>query len=275
MNPQKNRNTKHHKGRSAKISKTVALLVLFCLCIGGLSMVSARYIKQTDTKNNVAAAKDFYFESDLLDGQTHEIVPTENNGTTARVTVRLKNYADELRYAQTAIQYEVKVTEPDGATASGVSMQCITDTNSEDTTHTIAANAKHYADITLSGLKAGKTYTVTATTDNVYQKSLTGTIKVTEADKNVYAVVSNQTQYIEVTVWTTDYTGAVTVKYSAAANLVPDNTDTKMQNALTGDDITEQNWPANTSHVFRFFKENTEKNYKVAVNGTEVTVSEQ
>lgn len=238
-------------------------------------MVSARYIRQTETKNNVAAAKDFYFESDLLDGQTHDIVPTENQGATASVTFRLKNYADELRYAQTAIKYEVNVTETGGATASGVAMQCIADTNSEDTTHTIAANAKHYADITLSGLQAGKTYTVTATTDNVYQKTLTGTIKIAEADQNVYAAVSNQTQYIEVTVWTTDYTGQVTVKYSDDADLVPDNTDTKMQNALTGDDITEQNWPANTSHVFRFFKENTEKNYKVAVNGTEVTVSEQ
>ena len=277
MNPQKNKKEKNHKVRGARINKTVALLVLFCLCIGGISLVSARYIKQRETNNNSAKAKEFYFESDLLDGQTHEIIPTENNGTTASVTIRLKNYADELRYSGTEIKYEVNIAESDGSSASDVTMNCMTDEKQSEATQTIAADGKHYADVILSNLEAGKTYTVTATTSNIYKKTLTGTIKVNQPDTQVYAKVSNNTdQYIEVTVWTTDHAGPITLKYSKDIGLTPDNTDTLMRGKLTGDDISisKENWGTNTSHVFRFFKTTASTTYQAKVNGTEVTVSE-
>ena len=280
MNPQKNRKRQNNKGRGVRGSKIVALLVLFCLCIGGISMVSAKYIKQNNTKNNSATAKEFYFESDLLDGKEHEVVATKAaDGTaTASVTIRLKNYADELRYSETEIQYEVSVTEKNSDEGTD------TDPNeqSEDSnivitgdTGTIDAGAKNHADVTLSNLEAGKTYVVTAATSNIYQKTLTGTINVVAPDDTLYAYVRDNTQYIEVTVWTTDYAGEVTLKYDNKT-LLPDNTDTKMRDVSTTNATFYQgSWEANTSHVFRFFKTNEKNTYQVTVNGTEVTVSEK
>ena len=272
MNPQKNRKKKTNKVRGVHISKTVLLLALFCVCIGGISMVSAKYIKESVTKNNSATAREFYFESDLLDGQVHQIVPTEagENGKTASVTLRLKNHVDELRYSEVAIGYTVTVTEQGDTQAEGVTI--------DPSTGTIAAGeaktGTHDVDVKISNLEAGKTYTVTAMTNNIYQKTLTGTIKVAQPDTGVYASVSDKIQYLEVTVWTTDYAGTVELKYDDS--LVPDNTDTKMADATSaGGTITDSSWGANTSHVFRFFKSDTTKTYKVATNGQEVTVSEE
>lgn len=234
-------------------------------------MVSAKYIKQKDLNNNSAKAQEFYFESDLLDGEEHEIVATKNadGSTTGSVTIRLKNYADELRYSETAIEYTVSVKEMDADTDKMLADSSITNKSG-----TIATEGRHAQDVTISGLEAGKTYTVTATTNNVYQKTLQGTIKVLAPDETVYTAVNDQTEYIEVTVWTTDYTGEVTLKYGDIG-LIPDNTNEKMRDALsTGGTISENNWEANTSYVFRFFKTDTEKKYDVAVSGTEVTVSE-
>lgn len=288
MSPQKNRKRKHGKGRSVNISKIVALLVLFCLCIGGVSMVSAKYMQQTKINNNSIAAKVFYFESDLLSesGKVTEIAATDNtNGQkTASVTVRLKNYADELRYSETKILYDVSVAEQGNSVnqATGVNIQY--PDNSKDTEselYIMKAGKKENADVTISGLQAGKTYTVTAETNNIYHKTLTGTIKVNAPENQVYASVNNdENQYIEVTIWTTDYAGSVTLSYGDSG-LIPDNTDQKMENALsTGGEIKEENWKTNTSHVFRFFRQdaNNKKMYTATVESTsegkKVTVSE-
>lgn len=266
MNPNNNRKNKNHKSRSVQINKTVTLLVLFCLCIGGISMVAAKYMKQNTTKNNAAGAKEFYFESDLLDGKEYVIMPTDNRK--ANVTIRLKNYIDDLRYSETDIEYTVKVAEKDSRdSATGVTIN--------PKTGTIKAGTKSKQDIEISNLQAGKTYTITATTDNIYKKILTGTIKVSEPDTKVYASVHDENQYIEVTIWTKDYEGEVRLKYSET-NLIPDNTDEKMKDATTdGSSIVETNWGANTSHVYRFFKNNETKKYQVTVNDKEVTVSEK
>ena len=179
------------------------------------------------------------------------------------------NYADELRYSGTEIKYSVTVKEKD------TDIQ-LADNNINNQTGTIATGEKHFADVTLSNLAAGKTYTVTATTSNIYKKTLTGTIKVNASDRQVYAKVSDNTnQYIEVTVWTTDYTGQVTLTYGNIG-LIPDNTDDMMSDMQsTGGTITNNNWGTNTSHVFRFFKTTESAKYRVTVDNEskEVTVS--
>lgn len=279
MNPHKDRKKKNRKNevRSVRISKMVAFLAFFCLCVGGISLVSAKYMQQSVMKNNSATAKEFYFESDLLDGNVHEVVPTENSvdGKTASVTIRLKNHVDELRYSEVAIDYTVTVTNEDGTSAEGVTVTSPSGTIAAGKASTADENQTNDIDVTISNLKAGNTYKVTATTNNVYQKTLEGTIKVAQTDNNIYASVIDKTQYIEVTVWTTDYAGEVKLTYGNIG-LIPDNTDTKMANASSaGSTITENSWEANTSHVFRFFKSDTTKSYKAEVNGQEVTVSEQ
>ena len=272
MSQKRSSKKRKHKGRGAYSSKSVALLVLFCLCIGGISLVSAKYIKQTVINNNTATAQEFYFESDLLDGKEHEVVPTEGEGTTASVTILLKNHVDELRYSETDIEYVVAVKES-GNDITNVQINYPKSSDENTGVHIIKGGAISNADVTIAGLQSGKTYTVTAVTSNTYQKTLTGTIKVASPDTKVYAAVSDKVQYIEVTVWTIDYSGAVTLNYSTS--LLPDNTDSMMENVKSTDKIIEKNWLANTSHVFRFFKSDVSKNYQVSVSSQEVTVSEK
>lgn len=271
MNPQKNRKRENSKGRGMRRNKTAVLLVLFCLCIGGIAMISAKYINQKKTDNNTVTAKGFYFESDLLDGKEHTVIPTDSKNT-ASVTVRLKNFEDDLRYSETDVDYTVSVAEGD----TNVAATDVTVKNADGkATGTIATGAKNYADVTLSNLKAGKTYKITATTDNVYKKTLTGTIKVADSDNDVYASVNDENQYIEVTVWTIDYNGEVKLSYHDE-DLIPDNTNKEMKDAVSGSGkktITFSKWGANTSHVFRFFKNVENKTYQVSVNDKEVTVS--
>lgn len=263
MNTNKIKKRKHSKSRGA--NKIVAFLVLFCIGIGGISMISAKYIKQTTTDKNAATAKEFYFESDLLDGNTHKVTPTDNGR--ANVTIRLKNYVDELRYSETEINYNVTVKE----TGSDTKAENITIKNESGT---ITTGAKHNADVELSNLEEGKSYIVTATTDNIYKKTLKGTIEVSKPDTDINASVHDETQYIEVTIWTNDYSGDVTLKYGSNIGLIPDNTDTTLKGKTTGQAITTE-LKANQSHVFRFFKENTEQTYDVQINGKEVTVIEK
>lgn len=226
-------------------------------------MVSAKYIKQTVTKNNSVTAKEFYFESDLLDGKEHKVVPTDGNGATASVMIELKNHADELRYSKVDIDYGVTVTEQDGAKSQDVTIS--------PETGKIQAGNPNDAIVNISGMKAGKIYTVTAATSNTYRKTLTGIIKVAQPDTNVYASVSDKEQYIEVTVWTTDYAGEVKLIYHNG--LIPDNTDAMMGDAKATDGtITVNSWKTNTSHEFRFFKSDASKKYQVTVNDKEVTV---
>ena len=264
MKPHKEIKNKKRKNTIAGLSKPVVFLIVGCLLVGILASVGAKYVHETQ-KDAAASAKAFYFTSDILDGETHEIAAMEKDGT-ASVTFQLMNHADDLRYSEVDIDYEVTVTSED---------------DSENTVEinpskgTIAGGSVQNALITLSHLAAGKTYTVTAETGNTYQKVLSGKIKVQEADNQLHASVQDKTNYIELTVWSVDYSGSMTIHY--ADSLIPDNTDDLMTNALTkGTKLTINNWEKNAAHVFRFFKESTgtSKKYSVTVNEQEVTVSE-
>ena len=266
MKPQRR---KKNKNTIVGRNKTVVLLVLFCITIGAMAMVAAKYIHDTNTTNG-ATAKEFYFTSDILSktGTTHEVTALEANQT-ATVTFQLMNHADSLRYSEVNIKYTVSVREKGGATLDSSKI--------ENQTGTISGNQVNNANVTIKGLEPGKEYIVTATTDNTYKQTLRGTIKVKKADDNVYASVKDKNNYIEVTVWTIDHTGEVSLTYQNTG-LIPDNTDTKMENAKRTDDTLKfTDWAANTSHVFRFFKQNTDtsKIYEAKVNETEVTISEK
>lgn len=234
--------------------------------IGASAMIVAKYIHETKTTNG-ATAREFYFTSDLLDGKEHEITATDEG--TASVTFQLGNHEDSLRYSEVDIDYTVNVVQNDSDTE-------IEDENIANKTGKINKGSVQNAEVTIKNLEPGKTYTVTATTSNTYKKTLTGTIKVKNIDQKVYTSVRDKNSYIEVTVWTVDYSGTVKLTYGDI-KLIPDNTDSMMETAKRGGDtLNFTGWKANTSHVFRFFKEDTtKKSYKAAVNGTEVTVSEE
>lgn len=250
------------------------------LAVFGISTAAARYVHSTN-RNDTAAAKEFYFKSDLLDGISHTVIPfnEENGEKTASVTFTLMNHEDELRYSDVDIKYTVsleKIKEENGVkTYEKITLN---DENSENATGIIMKKQRGDQQVVLKKLEQGTSYRVSAETENTYKKALTGTIIVEELDEKVYSSLADRGAYVEVTVWTVDYSDNIEIKYGVG--LIPDNTDPLMAGAKRAGggmetiSISSGSMGTNASHVFRFFKENGEHEYKTSVNGKQVTISE-
>jgi len=221
-------------GKQPKRIKRPAGAVAFavCLVLFALLMGTAigRYQRQLKSESAVKA-QEFYFTSDFLDGGTHTLAP----GST-EVTFTLGNHADELRYSEVDIAYEVTVDN--GATV-------------DKETGTLAQNEKSDATVTIKGLQSGSTYTVTATGKGGYEKTLTATIVVLEEKAQLYYHLDNVPgEYLLLTVWNEgDEEGTVTIKYTG----IPDNTNPNMTDWTTDGSPKTVTIDAHTSKVFRFF----------------------
>jgi hypothetical protein len=206
----------------------------------------AKYIQQSQADGSVKA-KLFYFTSDLLDDQTHEL----SSGTTS-ISFTVGNNADQLRYSNVAINYTVKVSNEAG------------DTVYEKTDGSLTASEKSIDTITVgseaSPLTAG-TYTVTVQgytgdADNSgYKKTLKAVFKIQSEPSTVnYELDISNSEYVLLTVWSQNYSGAVDITYPAG--LIPDNTDSVMRSVTTDTNFTDSTTFSNSkysSHVYRFF----------------------
>ncbi|WP_302025001.1 hypothetical protein [Blautia obeum] len=139
-----------------------------------ISSVSAKYIRQTEL-TGVVNARNFYFVSDLLDGGVHQVMVKED--TMASVT--LMNYINEERYSEVDIDYVVEVRDTDKDEKSSLTVS--------PAAGTITKGQRNAVEIVVSGLKAGHTYKITASTDNTYAKTLTGVVKVNADDSPLCA----------------------------------------------------------------------------------------
>ena len=147
---------------------------VFCMIMISISSVSAKYIRQTEL-TGVVNARNFYFVSDLLDGGVHQVMVKED--TMASVT--LMNYINEERYSEVDIDYVVEVRDTDKDEKSSLTVS--------PAAGTITKGRRNAVEIVVSGLKAGHTYKITASTDNTYVKTLTGVVKVNADDSPLCA----------------------------------------------------------------------------------------
>jgi hypothetical protein len=195
----------------------------------------------------------------------------------------LGNHDDQLRYSDMEISYSVSVAEQTTGNAGSSSTTGATiavgtgNSNSSTATGKIGAGAVNDVDITLSGLENGKTYTITANGDGGYKQSLAATIQVQDPDRIVYkALDDSESSYVELTVWSKGYTGAVEISYPSG--LIPDNTDEVMRNVksedpkITDDSSFEDSTDTYNSHTYRFFKSSDD--VSVTIDGFEVTYGE-
>lgn len=217
----------------------VCLVVLVAL----IGTAIGRYQRQIRSEG-YARAKEFYFTSDFLDGRTHTITP---EGTAAAFTFTLGNHADDLRFSEVDITYEVTVTPGNGVTV-----------HYGNTGKKLANGEKHDDKVTVEGLTPGETYTVTATGTGGYQKTLTATVKVLSTEPKVYKYLdTTSSEYVLLTVWAQGYRGSVTITPPPAKGLIPDNTDPVMKDVLTGAVITDTTSFSDdsgySSHTYRFF----------------------
>ena len=255
------RETKQKMRRTAWLRTGMILSVL--LLLSGIGGVVAKYATEITSEDNTVRAGAFYFTSDLLDGGKHTLAVGTNG--MASVTFHLRNHADALRYAEVDIAYTVTVTEQnsDGtsAAASGGTV------NLENGTGTMQAGENHDAEITVTGLSAGKTYKIEAQATSPYTATLSATVTVTNLDNEIHYDTKTTGAILEVTVWTLDYDGSISVTYGAG--LIPDNTDTKMAEWTAGAQTKTVTFGNYTTHTFRFFIVGTD------ADSTTITVAKE
>ena len=243
QNIKTNQENKKTKGRVPG-SLYLLVLVLLVALVGG---TLAKYFSSRDAEGTVRA-KMFYFTSDFLNGTERKLNP----GVT-EVTFTVGNHEDDLRYAEMDISYAVTVSP---ALADG-NVIC-------DTT-TLAGGSIKDGTITLKGMTAGTTYTVTVeaiggakNSMGGYKKTLTGTIVVRD-EGNVYKYLKDEGTHVILTVWAQGYTGTVNVGYPDG--IIPDNTDSVMKDVKTNgdsfDDSTSFAIDSDASHDYRFFYSGT------------------
>ncbi len=213
-----------------KLLGTAVLGVCLVMLVVLIGAAIGRYQHQFRSGGSIRA-KEFYFTSDFLDGETHTLAP----GSTS-LTFTLGNHADDLRISEMDIDYTVTV-EPAAA---------VTVTPREGT---LAKGEKADAEITLSDLQPG-TYTVQAVGKGGYTKTLTATIKVLEeAARPYYHIDTVPGEYLLLTVWNEgEKAQNVTIQYTG----IPDNTNPNMGDWTTGGTQKVTVAP-HSSMVFRFF----------------------
>lgn len=275
----KGNHEKETKTRRSR-ARTVALILsalAFTLLIGG---VMAKYTSERIGRQNIADTNLFYFTSNQLENESENVIISLIPGTTS-VTFDLRNYDDQLRFADIDVHYELSVNRTGGAEP----------TFSSDF-GTLAKDGKSTASITLSGLENGQSYVVTAkgyTVPNTgsgegYRKTIKAMFAVASDSTKVYKYVTDHADYVELSVWTQGGArGTATVEYPQG--LIPDNTDPAMNGwtssasgSVTGTDAASFTG-IHSSHRYRFFKQNgsdafTAEQFTVRVNGTAAEASD-
>ena len=162
--PMKN---KQNRKTAKRIIIVAIVLVSVMLLFGG---VYAKYL-YSNTKQNTVNTPAFYFESDFLSkkGVTHTVNPG-----TEEIKFTLKNHADKLRVSTDNIVYTIEVTG--GATLSSSSGE-------------LSGGVASDAEITLSDLTDGGTYTVTAVGAAGFSEMLTATFTVITDPQKMYKYV--------------------------------------------------------------------------------------
>lgn len=220
------------------------------IIIGTMSGLTARYIHNQKRTDGISA-KNFYFTSDMLSeqGKTYDLSPD-----TTSLTIQVRNYEDELRWAETDIEYKYEVTKGDSSKKSGSGT--ISRNNQSGTSNSI----------TIDGLSEG-TYQINVTSIKPFSKTLTGTFKIPKADEDIQTDVndSDGSAYVLVNVSVQNYNGKIRISWPDG--LIPDATQEAFASTETysadkyisgHQDVTVEPY---SSYVYRFFKEDTSKDY--------------
>lgn len=233
----------------------IGIFVLLVLVGTAIGSTSAKYVKDAGPQQAVVQAREFYFSSDMLkeNGANYTLNPG-----TASISFVLRNHDDELRYSESSIGYTVSVSG--GAAVSSASGTLANDDIS----------------ITISNLVDGQSYTVTATGEAGYTKTLSATFTVKNQSEGVYKYLEMDPSgtFVLLTVWTENKSGAVTIRFPDG--LIPDTTDEALaaiRNYKKGQYIanTDESGVSDSagtldvysSHTYRFFLVEPFTNYPV------------
>lgn len=233
--------------------KAYLIIILVFLTVTALISGAYGYYVHKNRTDGYVKASNFYFDSDILveGGKTYTL-----NVNTKEITFELRNYADELRCSENDISYTITTTAGTLSKVSGI----------------LTKNERNKDEIILSNLENGKTYTVTATANCGYTKTISATFIVRDIENNFYKNISVKDPYVILTIWTENISGTVTIKFPLG--LIPDNTCSKMEDVLKADGQFSVEIDAYSSYEFRFFKDidyDSTKDFIVTITSDGVT----
>ncbi len=230
-----------------------AVFLLFAVSAG--ITATAKYIKSQQVTDIAVKAKAFYFESNYLTENTKEYTLSSNTNS---LTIELYNYENQLRISEVDCTYTVEVKCDNGNNCSSY-----TDLASKKAT----ANMQVKTELELEQLIPGNTYTVTVTADGGYTKTLSAKFIISKEQNNCYYNAEDYGEYILLTVWTEDVTGALSVTFPDG--LIPDNTDPVLKGVTNYEDnkyvaktfTDNANFNSEySSRSYRFFKADNYQN---------------
>lgn len=243
----------YDQSRKNKLIKNQPWLFLLCgfvilaMAFGGFY---AKYVHQESEKKAPIAEK-FYFTSDFLRQNGKDYTLASN---TKQLEIELRNYEDDLRSSDSDIKYRYVVKK------DGTQIQTDTGTISKKT------DSGNKVQITINNLKAGK-YTVTATAESPFQKTLSASFTIPEESKDLNYKVSDsqQSAYASLQISTDAYDGAIKIQWPSG--LIPDSTQKIFENTknlqnnkyVTGSMTVQVK--KYTAYTYRFFKEDIDKDY--------------
>jgi hypothetical protein len=228
-----------------------ALFVLLALAIGG---VYARYAMSIgETAKGSVTSPNFYFSSDLLFVSPETYTLNPGPGGTTSFTFQVRNFVDALRINEKDINVTIAVTSTNAAALEGVLINGYTTAEPI----TISGNVKNASTVTISGLKNGVSYKITATGTAGFKQTISANVNVKPDEPYVYMHINDADDYyVLLTVWTKNLSGDVAITYPEG--LIPDATDPAMATGVYFDTRTftdETNFQETySSHVYRFFK---------------------
>lgn len=194
-------------------------------------------------------AKNFYFESDLLNSNTNPVSYAYQRGIDS-ISFELKNNIDELRYSDVEISYVVTINTLDGKQVVDKSGNTVNEITGKLTNQNIESKKIEFTNL------AEGNYVVIAKSKSPYEKTIQANFTLTGNDYNITYEVSDSkdSPVMRLTVITKDYAGDVTINYPEGVS--PDSTDSKFSSVNSGfaQSSVAIHFDANSEYTFQFFK---------------------
>jgi len=258
------------KSRRLKIACLILAIAVLGFTAGG---VYAKYTYNNVGKSTVRA-RDFYFKSPQLDGETHEL-----NSDVTSLAINLQNFFNTEVYTEDDIRYTVTVTDNDEGSNAVVKID-----GAEKSVGKISGMADNTSTVILESLKSGKNYVVSVTARNCkeedgvekeygYEKTLSATFKIKPAESGFYKYAETKDGVCFLTVKTIGGGGMVSITIPKGLN--HDSLDPNTVEHLSADGKTiTQEFGSYASRTYRFFPSisgksfNTDSFTSIKLNGT-------
>ncbi len=236
-----------------KFNFRIILIFLIPVIIAGLTF--SQYAKKTED-NLEYVAGNFYFESDVLSDNVDVNTYTYQNGID-KISIMLKNNADELRYSEVKVNYIAKITDTSGNEVIDKNGNKI-----EQISGTLGNTSIQSNKVEFVNLPNGN-YIVIAKSISPYERTLKANFIITNNNEEITYKVSDavNSPVLQMTILTKDYNG--NIKITWPEGVVPDNTNKDFEDVNANYTASSKiiNYKANSEYTIQFFKNDLTRKY--------------